>query len=264
MPVDKAERRLVSGNFEEFVKLARWARGCALESARNARMMGQAVCVSDISGHDAVRRSYDEVATEYLARLRDELDYKPLDRALLGLIAEEVGTDGAVADVGCGPGHVAGWLANHGTRVVGIDLSPGMVSIGRRSYPRVEFRQGDMLSLPAQDEEFAAVVALYSIIHLTEDELKPTFDEIARVLEPSGLLLVAFHMGIEVRHLNDWWGHPVDIDFRFLEPDLVVPRLEQAGLAVETRLERQNYPEEVETRRAYLLARRRPAPEPER
>jgi len=213
--------------------------------------------MSDVGGHEAVRRSYDEVAQEYLARLRDELEYKPLDRALLGLIVEEVGSDGSIADVGCGPGHVAGWLADRGAGVVGIDLSPGMVSLGRKTYPRVEFRQGDMLALPAQDDEFAAVIALYSIIHLTEDELQPAFDEIARALEPSGLLLVSFHMGLEVRHLSDWWGHPVDIDFRFLEPDSVISRLEQAGLVVETRLERQNYPDEVETRRAYLLARRR-------
>ena len=213
--------------------------------------------MSDAGSHDAVRRSYDEVAQEYLARLRDELEYKPLDRALLGLIIEEVGSDRSIADVGCGPGHVAGWLADRGANVVGIDLSPGMVSLGQKTYPRVEFRQGDMLALPAQDDEFAAVIALYSIIHLTEDELQPAFDEIARVLEPSGLVLVSFHMGLEVRHLSDWWGHPVDIDFRFLEPAFVIPRLEQAGLVVETRLERQNYPDEVETRRAYLLGRRR-------
>ncbi|HAM01296.1 MAG TPA: class I SAM-dependent methyltransferase [Acidimicrobiaceae bacterium] len=219
--------------------------------------------MSDVGGHDAVRRSYDQVAQEYFARLRDELDYKPLDRALLGLIVEEVGSQGSIADVGCGPGHVAGWLADRSASVVGIDLSPGMVSLGRQSYPRVEFRQGDMLSLPAEDDEFAAVIALYSIIHLTEDELQPAFEEIARVLQPQGLLLVSFHMGLEVRHLSDWWGHPVDIDFRFLEPDSVIPQLEQAGLVVETRLERQNYPDEVETRRAYVLARRRPAPRPD-
>lgn len=218
---------------------------------------GQAVRMFDAGGHDAVRRSYDEVAQEYLARLRDELEYKPLDRALLALMVEEAGTDGSIADVGCGPGHVAGWLAERGAHVTGIDLSPGMVSLGRKSYPRVEFRQGDMLSLPAQDGEFAAVIALYSIIHLTEDELKPTFEEMARVLEPSGVLLVSFHMGLEVRHLTDWWGHPVDIDFRFLEPEAVIPLVEQSGLVVEARLERQNYPDEIETRRAYLLARRR-------
>lgn len=208
--------------------------------------------------HESVRRSYDQVAQEYLAHLRDELDYKPLDRALLSAVLEETGTgdDGVVADLGCGPGHVAAWIARAGAQVVGIDLSPGMVRLGRENYPQVEFRQGDLLSLPARDEEFAAIVALYSVIHLGPEELHLAFQEMARTLRPSGVLLLAFHVGLEVRHLDDWWGHSVDIDFRFLQTKRVVPLLESAGLVVEARLERQNYPEEVETRRAYLLARR--------
>jgi hypothetical protein len=34
--------------------------------------------------------------------------------------------------------------------------------------------------------------------------------------------------------------------------------MDSAGLRVEARLERSNYPQEVQTRRAYLLARRQP------
>ena len=73
----------------------------------------------------------------------------------------------------------------------------------------------------------------------------------------AGLLLVAFHVGSEVRHVTDWLGHEVDVDFRFLEPDHVAAVMEGAGLGVEARLERTHYPEEHDTRRGYLLARRR-------
>jgi SAM-dependent methyltransferase len=131
-----------------------------------------------------------------------------------------------------------------------------MVALGRRDHPEVEFREGDFLSLPAADAEFGAVVALYSIIHLGPEELRPGFEEVRRALRPSGLFLVSFHVGSEVRHLDEWWGHDVDIDFRFLEPEQVAASLEAAGFVVEARLERASYPEEVETRRAYLVARR--------
>jgi len=77
------------------------------------------------------------------------------------------------------------------------------------------------------------------------------------VLRPSGLLLVAFHVGSEVRHRAEWWGHAVDVDFRFFEPPDIAETLEAAGFVVEMRLERTRYPEEIETRRAYLLARRK-------
>ncbi|MEE1786838.1 class I SAM-dependent methyltransferase [Streptomyces sp. SP17BM10] len=208
-----------------------------------------------VADHVRVRGSYDTVAEEYLERIGDELAHKPVDRALLGVIVEEA-AGGVVADLGCGPGHVAGWLTGHGTEVVGIDLSPRMVELARREHPKAAFRTGDLLDLPAADGEFAAAVALYSVIHLEPGELAPAFAEVRRVLRPGGLLLVSFHLGSEVRRLDEWWGHQVDVDFHFLRTDDVAAHLTAAGFAVEARLEREGLPEEAPTRRGYLLARR--------
>jgi SAM-dependent methyltransferase len=204
----------------------------------------------------ALRQSYDAVAEEYAAHLDDELDHKPLDRALLGTLVEQTGTGAAIADIGCGPGHVAAWIHAAGAPAVGIDLSPAMVDVGRRLHPEVSFRQGDFLALPAESGEFGAVAAMYSIIHLEPDELPAAFAEIHRVLRPNGLLLLSFHVGTGVVHRDEWWGSEVDIDFRFLEPAAVAGAVEGAGLAVQATLERVAYPEEVATRRGYLLARR--------
>ena len=101
-----------------------------------------------------------------------------------------------------------------------------------------------------------AVVALYSVIHLGPGELPAACAEMHRVLRPGGLALVSFHIGSEVRHFAEWWGHEVDLDFRFLETPEVAQVMEEAGLTVEARLERTSYPGEVDTRRAYLLGRR--------
>lgn len=207
-----------------------------------------------MDGHDSTRRSYDAVAEKYANGFRDELAHKPLDRALLNSLVEQTSPGTPIADLGCGPGHVAAWLACQGVPAVGIDLSAAMVATGRRDHPQVEFREGDLLRLPAADGEFGAVVALYSIIHLDRGELPRAFEEMRRVLRPGGLAFVSFHIGTEVRHLSEWLGHSVDVDFRFFEVPDVVDAM--AGFSVQARLERVNYPEEVETRRAYILARR--------
>jgi ubiquinone/menaquinone biosynthesis C-methylase UbiE len=210
----------------------------------------------DHAHHDSVRRSYDTVAEEYTTRLHDELAGKPLDRALLAGLLEQTEPGTVIADLGCGPGHVAAWLAEKGARTVGIDLSVGMVEAGRRRFAQVEFRQGDLLNLPAKDGEFGAAVAFYTIIHLDPGDLRRAFDEAARVLRPAGRLLIAFHVGAEVRHLDEWWGHDVDVDFHYLDPAHIAGLLEAAGFTVEMRMERTHYAHEAETRRAYLLARR--------
>lgn len=208
------------------------------------------------SVHRSVRRSYDAVAEEYAGQFRAELAGKPLDRALLSSLIEQNGNGMPIADLGCGPGHVTAWLAAHGARAVGIDLSARMAEVARREHPGIEFREGDLLGLPAADGEFGAVAALYSVIHLEPGELGRAFGEIRRALRGGGLALVSFHVGSEVRHLDEWFGHEVDVDFRFFEPDEVAAAMEAAGLRVEARLERVSYPGEVETTRGYLLARR--------
>ena len=213
---------------------------------------------SPISRHHSVRRSYDAVAEVYAAGFRDELAGKPLDRALLACLAEQADDGAPIADLGCGPGHVAAWLAGPGVTAAGIDLSPAMIAAGRRNYPHVEFRVGDMLELPAADGELGAAIAFYAIIHLEAAELPRAFGQIHRALRPGGLFLAAFHIGAEVRHLDQWWGHAVDAGFRFCQPPVIAGAVERAGFQTEMSLERVSYPGEAGTRRAYPLARRQP------
>jgi len=81
------------------------------------------------------------VAREYDRRLGGELDVKPLNRALLTALVELVGT-GTIADVGCGPGHVTRYLAELHTDVLGVDLSPAMITIARERAPQLTFTTG--------------------------------------------------------------------------------------------------------------------------
>lgn len=201
--------------------------------------------------------SYDRVAADYTARIADELAGKPLDRALLHAFAEQAGALGPVADLGCGPGHVAAFLAAAGAAVVGFDLSSGMIDQARRRYPALDFRQGDLRSLDAADATYGGVIAFYSIIHLAEGELDPAFAEWRRALRPGGLALVAFHIGDSVVHLDEWWDHPVDLDFRFLPVEWVTSALERAQFTIEALLQRSPYPGiEHPSQRAYVLARK--------
>ena len=79
-----------------------------------------------MTAHIPTRRSYDAVATQYAAAIGDELRHKPLDRALLNLIGD-LAADGVVLDLGCGPGHVAAYLAERSS-VIGLDLSEAMAA----------------------------------------------------------------------------------------------------------------------------------------
>ncbi len=210
-------------------------------------------------GHslDNVQDSYDRVATEYARRIYGELEHKPLDRQLLDRFARAVQALGPVYDLGCGPGHVARYLHERGARVIGVDLSSAMVELARGLNPGIEFRQGNVLSLDIEDGASGGIVAFYSIIHVPRTEIAGALAEMKRVLRPGGLLFLAFHVGDETVHLDEWWGERVSVDFLFFRPQEICDSLRAAGFEIEEIVEREPYPDvEHQSRRAYIFAKK--------
>lgn len=201
--------------------------------------------------------SYDRVAEEYVRRIFDELAHKPLDRQLLDRFAARMQATGPVYDLGCGPGHVTRYLHQRGVPIFGVDLSPVMVEVARRLNPGVDFQPGDMQALTAPDGAWAGIVAFYSLIHIPPGDLTTVLAGLRRVLRPGGPLLLAFHIGDGVIHLDEWWGQPVCVDFYLFQPSAMASYLVAAGFELEEVIEREPYPDvEHPSRRAYIFARR--------
>ena len=207
--------------------------------------------------HDT-QDSYDRIADEYARQIYGELAGKPLDREVLDRFAERLRGRGVVCDMGCGPGQIGRYLADRGLPVVGVDLSPGMVARAAALNPDIPFRVGDMSALDEPDGAWAGIAAFYSIIHVSPAEIMAALTEMRRVLQPGGLLLLAFHIGDEVVRPEEMMGQPVALDFWFYTPEQMRGWLEAAGYTVEEVLEREPYAPEVEhqSRRAYVVARK--------
>jgi len=206
---------------------------------------------------NSVRDTYDQVADEYARRIFGELRNKPLDCQLLDRFAAATAGRGEVCDMGCGPGHVARHLRDAGAAAFGLDLSPRMLEQARRLNPGIRFHQGDMLALDLPADSLAGITAFYAIVNLPPAILPTVFREMHRVLQPDGLLLLAFHNGNEQRHLTEFLDLPVDLDFYLLPAGAVRLLLEGTGFLIEEIIERDPYPEvEHPTRRAYIFARK--------
>ena len=203
------------------------------------------------------QNSYDQVAAEYAEQFKNEMDDKPFDRECLDRLAREVGTLGPICDLGCGPGQIARYLHRQGVDTLGVDLSPRMIAEARRLNPEIPFHQGNMLSLPDADNSWGGIAAFYCIIHIPRERVVDALREMKRVLKLGGLLLVTFHIGSEIEHLDEWWEKPVNMDFAFYLSEEMEKWLMDAGFELEETLVREPNPEvEVATRRAYLFARK--------
>lgn len=214
-----------------------------------------------MQSEEEARVAYDLVAEDYAALLEGELATLPLERAMLTAFVEQVeaGGGGPIADLGCGPGRVSGFLAGIGADVRGIDLSPGMIAVARRDHPGIPFEVASMAELPYGDGELVGALAWYSIIHVPQDLQGAVFAEFARVVRPGGMLLLAFQVSEsgdeDVVHLRQAYGHEIDLRTRRQSPARVERRLADAGFAPLARLVREPVAPE-KSRQAFVLAQR--------
>jgi SAM-dependent methyltransferase len=203
------------------------------------------------------RSSYDALAEEYAKNISDELDHRPRERDLLKRFAQQCRKRGLVCDVGCGPGHVARYMREFHPDVIGLDLSHKLLRQAQHRNPEAGFIQGDMLALPFASGKLGGIVAFYSIIHLDPEQVDQALAEMRRVLKPEGQILLGFHVGTNIVHVDELWGVKVDLDARFFPMDDLIGRLTTLGFGVVEQLQRDPYPEvEYQSVRGYIWAAR--------
>jgi SAM-dependent methyltransferase len=109
-----------------------------------------------------------------------------LTTSTAGPLLDAVGTQRGtrLLDVATGPGNVAAAAAESGAQTMGIDFSPAMVELARRTHPGIAFLEGDAEGLTFPDASFDAVVMNYGLLHLWQPER--AIAEAFRVLRPGG------------------------------------------------------------------------------
>jgi SAM-dependent methyltransferase len=204
---------------------------------------------------------YDASAERYVGFVGTEISAAtegPIDRSLLMAFVELVGAGAAqVADIGCGPGRVAAYLASRGLDVTGIDVSSAMLAEARSAHPDIKFEEGRLDDLPITDGTLAGAVCWYSIIYTPPEHLDEVFTELRRVLAPGGHLLLAFQAGDgEATHRTDAHGTGLPLTiYRHGLRDLT-PRLERVGFVAYATAERQPELDHESTPQRFVIARR--------
>lgn len=95
-----------------------------------------------------------------------------------------------VLDGGCGTGYMARLLEErYGWRMYPVDYSPEGLAVGR-SLGVLRLVRGDIAALPFPAGTFQAAISLDVLVHFKRGEEGRAVGELARVLEPGGLLVL--------------------------------------------------------------------------
>ena len=124
-----------------------------------------------------------------------------LDSAMLARI-EGQGFSRAL-DIGCGEGRFCRMIAPHVSAATGIDPAPSLIAEAIRRDPAGDYRLGRAEQLDFADAAFDLVISYLSLIDI--DAIDTAVAEMARVLAPGGMLLIANLNSFNTAAANGGW-----------------------------------------------------------
>ena len=130
-----------------------------------------------------------------LARYYDLLyswkSYKKEADVIHGLIQKHKKTSGSeLLDVACGTGNHIQFLKKH-YKITGTDLNKDMLKVARKKFPKLKFKQANMISFDLK-KQFDVVICLFSSIGYvkTPANLKKTIACFSKHLKTGGVLII--------------------------------------------------------------------------
>jgi SAM-dependent methyltransferase len=180
---------------------------------------------------EQVRQAYASVSELYIGLFGTTQRVHADDLAFIG--RHLAGRPGTVLDLGCGPGHITGYLRSLGVDATGIDMVPEFIAHAQVAHPSGRYQLGSIETLDVADHSIAGILAWYSLIHLPPQELDGVLAEFRRAVAPAGRIVLGLFDGDEVVAFN----HKVVTAYRWPVEELA-ERLTRAGFTEVERLQR--------------------------
>lgn len=140
---------------------------------------------------DRTRAYYDEFSERYEAHRRPNraAGYHALVDDLEIELTARYGTGKDVLECGCGTGLLLERIAEYANKAVGIDLSPGMLSLARSRG--LDVHEGSVTALPFEDATFDVTCSYKVLAHVPD--IGKALREMVRVTKPGGVVLAELY-----------------------------------------------------------------------
>ena len=125
-----------------------------------------------------IQEFYDDISEEFAKDWYENNSLLPVLKQFVSLFSSFP----KILDLGCGAGYESMRLKQLGADVTGIDYSEEPIKIARLKNPGCRFEIMDFREIDDSIGCFDGIVAIASLIHITDDELVLVFQNIKRVL----------------------------------------------------------------------------------
>lgn len=146
---------------------------------------------------DTVAESYDRT-NDLLSFGQDRLWRKKVLKAVNPQPSQ------TILDLAAGTGSSSIVFAKEGVKVIASDFSEGMLAVGRKRHPELEFVYADATKLPFKDASVDAVTISFGLRNVNEP--KTALKEMLRVLKPGGTVVICEFSQVSVPVIRSFYN----------------------------------------------------------
>lgn len=136
---------------------------------------------------------------------------------------------GMILDLGCGPGRDVAKFSQQGFRVVGADLSIGLLGEALRRTGG-KFVQSDMRAIPFGKAQFDGVWMCASLLHIPRAQAPNVLAQTLRVMGLGSIIFI----GVKQGDGEGWEEREGPRFFTFYQEDKFVEMVRASGFSIET------------------------------
>lgn len=181
-----------------------------------------------------LKTTYNKIANDFMADHQNDTWWIGGTDKFLSYLSPKA----SILDVGCGPGHQAKYLIEHGFKVTGIDMSDEMIRLAQKACPTGIFLVKDITKPLELINSFDGVYAKASLLHIPKKDIASVLKNIIKPLKRGGYLHVEVkekrpeESGETIVKESDY-GYEYKRFFSFFTLDEIKKYIEQIGLSIE-------------------------------
>lgn len=135
-------------------------------------------------------KSYDHDVKKDIGKLKIYKNYELILQKVYDLVDGLDEKKHRILEIGVGTGNLAGKFLENNYEIIGIDQSREMLSVAKEKYPMLKVRVGEFLKIPYDNKYFDVIVSTYAFHHLKDNEKSVAIEEMIRVLNDKGVIII--------------------------------------------------------------------------
>jgi 2-polyprenyl-3-methyl-5-hydroxy-6-metoxy-1,4-benzoquinol methylase len=102
-------------------------------------------------------------------------------------------THSSLLEIACGPGNITGYIlkARPCLNILGIDLSPNMISLAKKNNPTARFQLMDCRDINKLGEKYDAAICGFCLPYLSKPQVEKLFRDLSNLLKAEAVLYIS-------------------------------------------------------------------------